>query len=225
MRRLAGHAEQWRLAVRLGPYRAAGSFAMVDPMADATQWQECSVRKRHGVRQPPQPCRDPRTVFLRKFSRLLHAAARRHRKHDIAASGVDAQRIAPRLSVAAKAHQIDLSVERDRYGFRLAGAAKKQGAQGTGHLPPRIRGCRQCAIFARERARSMLGGDLQRWGAHRAGAVTRKHKIGDTRRDLCAEARAVEDAVVTNVWLQVVHLVFVRNIDAKRVRSLGLAYA
>src|SRR4029078_10767816 len=106
MRRLAGHAEQWRLAVRLGPYRAAGSFAMVDPMADATQWQECYVRKRQGVPQPPQPCRDPRTVFLRKFSRLLHAAARRHRKHDIAAGGVGGERIAPRPSAGAAVHTL-----------------------------------------------------------------------------------------------------------------------
>src|SRR4029079_13874287 len=102
MRRLAGHAEQRRLAVRLGPYRAAGSFAMVDPMADATQWQECSVRNKHCVPPPPQPCRDPRTVFLRKFSRLLHAAARRHRKHDIAAGGVDAPRITPGLALGGE---------------------------------------------------------------------------------------------------------------------------
>ena len=102
IRRLTGDAEQRMPAPALGPDRAARALAMLDPVADATQRQERAVRKRHGVRQPPQPRRDPGAVLLRKFSRLPHAAARRHRKHDLAAGGMDAQRIAARLAVAAK---------------------------------------------------------------------------------------------------------------------------
>src|SRR6185437_11979573 len=135
MRRLAGDAEKRHVGAGLDPDCTTDTFAMVDPMADATQWQECSVRKRHGIRQPPQSRCDPCTVFSRKLSRLLHAAARRHREHDVTAGRMDSKRIAPRPAVAAKAHLIDLAVERNRYAFRLAGAAKKQGAQCNGHLP------------------------------------------------------------------------------------------
>ena len=53
-------------------------------------------------------------------------------------------------------------------------------------------------------------------------AVVRQDEIGDARRDLGAEARAVEHAVMADARLQVVRLLVVRKVRAELVRRLGL---
>ena len=55
--------------------------------------------------------------------------------------------------------------------------------------------------------------------------LLREHEIGDARRDLGAEARAVEHAVVADAELQIMRLALRRNVDAQPVRGLGLADA
>src|SRR5579883_1257856 len=57
------------------------------------------------------------------------------------------------------------------------------------------------------------------------GAVVREHEVGDARRDLGAEARAVEHTIMTDVGLQPVRLEAVGKIAAEAVRGLGLADA
>ena len=58
-----------------------------------------------------------------------------------------------------------------------------------------------------------------------APAIVRQHEIGDARRDLGAEARAVEHAVMADGRLQVMRLVVGRNVRAQPMRRLGLADA
>jgi hypothetical protein len=101
---------------------------VIDTVRDAAQWEYGAVHERRAIRQTAQPGRYPRTVLLRKLPGLSYAAARRHGEHDLAARRVDAQRVPPRLSVTAHAHQIDLTVELDCDGRRLTGTAKKQSA-------------------------------------------------------------------------------------------------
>ena len=98
---------------------------MHDAVVDAAQRQHRAMGKGRSVGQPLQPRRDPGAVFLRECTRLLQTAARRHGEHHLARDGMDAQRVAARLPVAAQAHQKDLAVEIDRDGRRLAGAAKQ----------------------------------------------------------------------------------------------------
>jgi len=56
-----------------------------------------------------------------------------------------------------------------------------------------------------------------------AVSVMRKHKITDARRDLGAEARAVEHAVMADVRLFPMYLVLGRDVHAQVVRGPGLA--
>jgi len=77
------------------------------------------------LRQALQPRRDPGAVLLREFGGLLDAAARRHRNHDFAGGGMNAQRVAARARVTAQTHLIDLAPEHDGDRHRLAGAAKE----------------------------------------------------------------------------------------------------
>ena len=62
----------------------------------------------------------------------------------------------------------------------------------------------------------------RRWSAPRAVGGD---EIGDARRDLGAEARAVEDAVMADLRLHVVGAHVGRDVDADVVRRLGLADA
>ena len=130
VRRLAGDAEQ-RLAVRAGlrPHRAAHARPVHDAMLDAAQRQHRAVGERRRLRQAAQPRRDPAAVLLRELLGLADAAARRHGEDDLAGRGVDAQRIAAGLAVAADAHRIDRLVEDDLDRLRFARTAIEQGAQ------------------------------------------------------------------------------------------------
>src|SRR4051812_13838665 len=67
------------------------------------------------------------------------------------------------------------------------------------------------------------GGPSQRatWRAH----VVRCDEIGNARHDLGGEARAVEYAVVPDRELQIVRLLFRRNVDAQAMRRFGLSNA
>src|SRR4051794_11879910 len=58
-----------------------------------------------------------------------------------------------------------------------------------------------------------------------AATVVREHEIRDARRDLGAEARAVEHAIVSDARLQIVHLVLVGDIRAQAMRGLRLTDA
>src|SRR5215813_900763 len=53
--------------------------------------------------------------------------------------------------------------------------------------------------------------------AAHARAIDREHEVGDARRDLGAEARAVEDAIVSHVRLQPMRLAIRRNAGAQPV--------
>src|SRR5262245_34939006 len=53
----------------------------------------------------------------------------------------------------------------------------------------------------------------------------RRNEVGDARRDLAAEARAVEHAVVPDAELKVMGLALGRNAGAQPVRRFGLADA
>ncbi len=55
--------------------------------------------------------------------------------------------------------------------------------------------------------------------------VEADHEVDDARRDLGAEARAVEDAVMADARLEVVHALVGRDVDAEVVRRLRLADA
>ena len=84
-----------------------------DAVIDAAQRDHGAMRERRRYGQPAEPRRDPAAMFLGEFARLLQAAARRHGEHDFARDGMDAQRVAPRLPMAAHAHQIDFAIEDD----------------------------------------------------------------------------------------------------------------
>src|SRR5581483_5304198 len=89
--------------------------------------------------------RDPRAVLLREGMRLPQRAARRHRQHDLARRGMNAQRVAPRLTVAAQPHRIDdlleLNLDRRRFGR----TAIKESAQSHENHPPGVLARRECA--------------------------------------------------------------------------------
>src|SRR5438874_12490956 len=58
-----------------------------------------------------------------------------------------------------------------------------------------------------------------------AAAIVGEDEIGDAGRNLGAEARAVEHAVMADARLQPVRLAFGGDVDAQPVRRLGLADA
>src|SRR5882724_5809477 len=73
-----------------------------------------------------------------------------------------------------------------------------------------------------QRAPSCLRGNaLARCGAAR-GAVVRLDEVGYARRDLGAETGAVEHPIVSDVELQVMRLLFLRDADAQALRRFGL---
>src|SRR3954468_5183147 len=55
-----------------------------------------------------------------------------------------------------------------------------------------------------------------------AAAVVRQHEVGNARCDLGAKAGAVEHAIMADARLQIVHFVFVRDVDAQALRGLRL---
>ena len=203
-------------------------------------------------RRPSRAAIQP-PCFCGEFARLLQAAARRHGEHDFTRHRMDAQRIAPRLPMPAHAHQIDFALESNADRRRLARPAIKQRAQRHRKGPPNRKTSRKychirrrsqrgfarpkmpqrrkglhCHNWPRSRRRSAVGRSrLGRAGigavAASAPAVMRKHEIGDTRRDIGAEARAVEHAVMADPRLQIMRLGVGRNVRAQNVRGLGLA--
>src|SRR4029077_4694516 len=141
----ARNTEQMFIRVTLDPDGAACTAPMLDAVFAAAQRQHGTVCKRSRGGEPLEPCPDPGTVFLGEIFRLFHAAARRHGEHDFASCGVYAKRVAARLPMPAHVHEINLAVEMNRDRRRLAGAAKKQGAQRCRHGRPRIRSGGQSA--------------------------------------------------------------------------------
>ena len=114
---------------------------MHDAMRHAAQRHFDPVRKGRRLRQPLEPRRDPTAVLLREFLRLLHAAARRHGENHLARRRIDAQRVAPRLAMAAQTHEIDSPVENDLDNRGLARStikqcAKRHGRKSTLQQPP-----------------------------------------------------------------------------------------
>src|SRR6185437_1553065 len=70
-------------------------------------------------------------------------------------------------------------------------------------------------------ARGRLG-----WtGGTAASAIVGQREVGDAGRDLGAEARAVEHAIVPDIRLEIMRLVLGRNSRAQSVRGFGLADA
>src|SRR5262245_11725205 len=88
-----------------------------------------AMRERRRRRQALESRRDPAAVLLRELFRLLEAAARRHGENHVAGGGVDAQRIASRLTMTAQAHEINRFVENDLNDRGLARTAIEQRAQ------------------------------------------------------------------------------------------------
>src|SRR5262249_58889803 len=83
-------------------------------------------------RQALGPRRDPAAVLLGELLRLLEAAARRHGENHLARGGVDAQRIASGLAMAAQAHEVNRFVEDDLNDRGLARTAIEQRAKRHG---------------------------------------------------------------------------------------------
>ena len=134
MRSFTGNAQKPSALLHLDPDRATRAASMIDAVVEPPQRHHRAMCKRSGFRKTTQPSRNPRAVFPGKFPCLFQTAAWRHGQHDFAADRVDTQRIAPRLGMAAYAHRIDLALEINRNGRRLAGAAKEQSAQRYGHF-------------------------------------------------------------------------------------------
>src|SRR5687768_17721573 len=65
---------------RLGPHGTALAGAMHDPMGDAAQRNDRSVVEGCRLRQPPETCRDPAAVTLRKVFCFHERSPRRDRK-------------------------------------------------------------------------------------------------------------------------------------------------
>ena len=131
---------------------------MHDAVIDAAQRNHRAVREWRRLRQPAEPRRDPAAVLLGEFARLLQAAARRHGEHDFAGGGMDAQRVAARLPVAAHAHQIDLAIEGDADRRRLARPAVEQARAMACEGSARCRNRRgNIAIFAAVRHAVLRG--------------------------------------------------------------------
>ena len=129
----------------LGPDRAAHARPVHDAMLDAAQRHDRAVGERRGLRQAAQPRRDPAAVLLRELLGLAHAAARRHGEDDLAGRGVDAQRVAARLAVAAHAHRIDRLVEDDLDRLRLGSAGDRARRAATCVEAPESCGVRRIA--------------------------------------------------------------------------------
>ena len=128
---LAGDAQQaFAAAVALGPYRAARAAAVHDRMGDAPQRQFRAVREWRGLRQPAEAGGDPGAMLLGKFARLTQAAARRHGEHRLARHRDDAQRVTPRLAMAAQPNEIDGVFANDFDRRRLGGTTIEQRACG-----------------------------------------------------------------------------------------------
>src|SRR5262245_12022021 len=72
-------------------------------------------------------------MLLSEFLRVLDAAARRHREHDLAACRKNAQRITARLPVPAHTDRMNFPLASDCNGGRLAGPAIKQGTEWYRH--------------------------------------------------------------------------------------------
>ncbi len=234
----ATHNSRSPFAADFGPYRAARAGAMRDPVRHAAQRHHDAMRKRRRLRQPAEPRRDPAAMLLREGARLLQRAARRHRQDDFAGRRLDAQRIAPRLPVPPQPHRIDRSCRK-----RLRSSAARSGDDRAAHAaawrntPNPIAGgdnatspaadgeiCvtrrfdRLCGMHVRRRCRNA------RVPLRAAGRLAhRQHEIGNARRDLRAEARAVEHAVMSDARLQPMRLAVRRDVGAQAVRRLGLA--
>src|SRR5262249_46239147 len=203
---------------RLGPGGTPRTWPMLDPVQMPAQRQRRPMREGLGARQAAQPSGDPGAVFFRKIPRMLHAAARRHCQHDFTAYGVDAQRVAARLSMPAHADRMNLAVNLDRNRRRFAAATVEQGSEGYGQhqfVGPRC-------VITPENTGSTLTNNFQQGCQHGTRAVVRQREVGNTRRNLGAETRTVEDAVMADGRLHVVYLVLLRNVDAQRMRGLSL---
>src|SRR5262249_4509373 len=102
MRSVAGNADQALTAfVGLGPDSSAYPAAMHDAMRDAAQRHVGAVSKWRSLRQPLEPRCNPAAMLLRKRLGFFQTAARRHGQDDLAGGRLDAQRVAPRLSMPA----------------------------------------------------------------------------------------------------------------------------
>src|SRR5262245_31407520 len=153
---------------------------------------------------------------------LTQGAAWGHGKHNLAASRMNPQGIAARLAVTTYADRVNLAVEIDGDRRRSPDAAI-QRAQRHGIIAPDHLAL--CVTTTRTNTGSIPGYHLKRSGTRSASAITRQHKVGDAWGNLGAETRTVEHPIMPNGRLHVVNLVFGRNIDAQRVRRLGLADA
>jgi hypothetical protein len=127
-------AEQRHVVARFDPGRAARS-PVRNAMRHVAQRQRQPVRQRDRLRQPLEPRRDPAAVALRESLRFAHRPAHRHREQHGPRRGLDAQRIAPRLHVAAQLHRIDLAVERDLDQLRIGRPAEQEGAERHDGIP------------------------------------------------------------------------------------------
>ena len=65
-------------------------------------------------------------------------------------------------------------------------------------------------------------GLLSRIRERRLPVCRRHHEIGDARHDFRLEARAVEDAVMADALLHIMHPAVIGNRTAQRVRRFGL---
>src|SRR5262245_889955 len=161
-------------------------------------------------------------MTVRKRVSLTQGAAWGHGKHSLAASRMNAQGIAARLAVTTYADRVNLAVEIDGDRRRSPDAAI-QRAQRHGIIAPDHLAL--CVTTTRTNTGSIPGYNLKRSGTRSASAITRQHKVSDAWGNLGAETRTVEHPIMPNGRLHVVNLVFGRNIDAQRVRRLGLADA
>src|ERR1700712_5137900 len=67
---------------------------------------------------------------------------------------------------------------------------------------------------------SLRGGRQRQPGLDISG---RQHEVGDARHDFRFEAGAVEDAVMADALLHIMHPAMIRNRTAQPMRRLGLA--
>jgi hypothetical protein len=108
VRRVAGDAEKTvAAAVGLGPDGAARALAMDDAMRHAAQQNHAAMGEGRRLRETSETRADPGGVLVGEGLGFLEAAARRQSEHDFARGRVDAQRIAPRLTMTADTNQIN----------------------------------------------------------------------------------------------------------------------
>ncbi len=130
VRALARDAQQEpTFSVSLGPHRSALAAAMHDAVGHTAQRHLGPMREWRRFRQPLEPRRDPAAVLLGEFLRFLQAAARRHGENHFARGCVDAQGVAPRLSVPSQSYEIDGLVENDLDGRWLTRTPIQQRTQ------------------------------------------------------------------------------------------------